>query len=130
MKGFEFRANFRRAIDGDTIEVELDLGFSVRAVHRLRIRGVNTPELRKGTEPERLAARKAHSFVSQVLVPYRKNYRLKVTTFKTRSGKERKTFGRYVAEVRFPAEPDNGVMDADYLDLGEELVKAKLANVI
>lgn len=31
-------------VDGDTLDIEVDLGFSVKVTHRFRLLGVNTPE--------------------------------------------------------------------------------------
>jgi|DEB0MinimDraft_3_1074331.scaffolds.fasta_scaffold132282_2 micrococcal nuclease len=41
---YHYRADLVRVVDGDTIDVALDLGFSLRARHRLRLLGVDTPE--------------------------------------------------------------------------------------
>ena len=41
---YHYRANLVRVVDGDTIDVDLDLGFSLRARHRLRLLDVDTPE--------------------------------------------------------------------------------------
>ena len=42
---YHYRAELVRVIDGDTIDVDLDLGFDrIRARQRLRLLGVDTPE--------------------------------------------------------------------------------------
>lgn len=41
-----------RAIDGDTIEAELDLGFGIRFIGRFRVRGFYAPEMREAGGPE------------------------------------------------------------------------------
>lgn len=52
------RARVRRVVDGDTIDVDIDLGFHATVSHRLRLAGVDTPELRnKTTKVEALAAK-------------------------------------------------------------------------
>ena len=44
---FEYRSNLLKIIDGDTIDVDLDLGFSVvLKKQRIRLYGINTPESR------------------------------------------------------------------------------------
>ena len=44
---FEYRSNLIKIIDGDTIDVDLDLGFSVvLKKQRIRLYGINTPESR------------------------------------------------------------------------------------
>ena len=41
---YVYRAKLVRCVDGDTIDVEIDLGFYLRANVRCRLTGVNTPE--------------------------------------------------------------------------------------
>ena len=44
---FEYRSNLLKIVDGDTIDVDLDLGFSVvLKKQRIRLYGINTPESR------------------------------------------------------------------------------------
>ena len=38
-------AHVERVIDGDTILVEIDCGFNIRARQRLRLRGIDAPEM-------------------------------------------------------------------------------------
>lgn len=51
-----FRARPVRTIDGDTIVVEVDLGFWLRNTVHLRLAGVNAPELHGASRPAGLAA--------------------------------------------------------------------------
>ena len=39
-----YRATVLRVVDGDTIDVMLDLGFSVSLKERIRFYGINAPE--------------------------------------------------------------------------------------
>ena len=41
---FEYRAQLIRAVDGDTIDCEVDLGYTVFVRVRYRLTGVDTPE--------------------------------------------------------------------------------------
>jgi micrococcal nuclease len=43
---FEYAAEVVRAIDGDTIVADIDLGFSVTIRQTLRLYGINAPEIR------------------------------------------------------------------------------------
>lgn len=43
---FTRSAEVRRVIDGDTIEVMVDMGFKRYSIERLRLLGVDTPEMR------------------------------------------------------------------------------------
>jgi len=49
---YTYRAYVVRVLDGDTLEVVVDLGFGVRSVQTLRLRGIDAPELitRDGVE--------------------------------------------------------------------------------
>lgn len=52
-----------RVIDGDTVQVIIDLGFYAYIEHRLRLLDVNTPELHAKDPGERARAVAATSFV-------------------------------------------------------------------
>ena len=43
---YEYKAVVDRVVDGDTIDVIIDLGFSVWKKMRVRMEGINTPESR------------------------------------------------------------------------------------
>jgi micrococcal nuclease len=53
---YRYRATAKRVIDGDTYELELDLGLRVRCVVPVRLRGLDCPEIRT---QEGLAARRS-----------------------------------------------------------------------
>ena len=42
-----------RVVDGDTIDVTIDLGFDLYKKERVRVAGVDTPEKRTGTSKKR-----------------------------------------------------------------------------
>lgn len=52
-----FRARPVRAVDGDTIDVIIDAGFRSTRTERLRLLGVNTPELHGASRAAGLAAK-------------------------------------------------------------------------
>lgn len=43
---YVYRCKVLRVVDGDTLDVDLDLGFSVRLLSRVRLMGIDTPESR------------------------------------------------------------------------------------
>lgn len=51
-----------RVIDGDTVEVVVDVGFHVARTERVRLLGVDTPELFRGSVEEREKGRAAREF--------------------------------------------------------------------
>lgn len=44
-KKFYYKANVVRVVDGDTLDVEIDMGFHIGCRQRLRLMGVDTPEI-------------------------------------------------------------------------------------
>jgi micrococcal nuclease len=91
---FEYTAFVSRVLDGDTLEVEIDLGFNVNVEGvRLRIRGINAPELDK--DGEKAAGQESKKFLALLI----EGQIVEVKTYKTKTGRDRKTFERYVADV-------------------------------
>jgi micrococcal nuclease len=43
---YEYNARLIRVIDGDTIDCSIDLGFNINMNERVRLKGINTPEIR------------------------------------------------------------------------------------
>lgn len=41
---YRYKATVDRWVDGDTVDVVIDLGFKVQTAQRLRLYGINTPE--------------------------------------------------------------------------------------
>lgn len=50
--------------DGDSIDLTLDVGFGLRIHRKCRLNGVDTPELRGGTDASRAAARLAKDYTA------------------------------------------------------------------
>ena len=53
---WKYRAHLDRLVDGDTLDVVIDLGFRVTTHQRLRLAEVNTPEVRGAEREAGLAA--------------------------------------------------------------------------
>ena len=79
----------KRVIDGDTIDVEVDLGFYTYQRVRLRLLDLNTPELRSKVLEQRQAAHKAKNALQDLV----KDKPLRIMTMKT--GK----YGRWLADI-------------------------------
>lgn len=88
-----FRAVVAKVIDGDTLDVLVDLGFLVYSYITVRVLDVDTPEIFHPTKPgERDLGMKAKAFV-EALLPV--GTPVQITTYK-----DAETFGRFVASVR------------------------------
>ena len=89
--------------DGDTITADIDLGFKVwRRDEKLRLFGIDAPEVRGETRPAGLQARDA--LRSRIL-----NRDVIVCTIKDKTGK----YGRYLAEVFLDGENINAWLVAE-----------------
>lgn len=42
---YEYKANLDRVVDGDTLDVDVDMGFKITTNQRIRLGGLNTPEI-------------------------------------------------------------------------------------
>lgn len=92
-----------RVIDGDTIDVQIDFGFHMKATHRLRLLRVNTPEMKGETKTAGLAAKT----FTQEWIEAHKDRGFYIRTEKS------DVFGRWLAEL----------MTADGESLNDELLK-------
>ena len=88
----EYQATIVRVIDGDTIDVDIDLGFD-NWLHKQRIRlcGIDTPESRTRDKQEKVHGLLAKKCVQENL-EVGKSYPLRTT----KKGK----FGRYLGEFK------------------------------
>lgn len=88
-----FRAVVRHVVDGDTVDVLLDLGWYQYAYQCLRLAGIDTPELRGTAAPVRAAAYAARDRVAALV---------EQQPVLLRSHRQETTFGRFVADVFLP----------------------------
>lgn len=65
---YEYRAKILRVVDGDTVDVDIDLGFGVvLANERVRIMGIDTPESRTADNTEKAFGLAAKSRLAELL---------------------------------------------------------------
>jgi micrococcal nuclease len=103
---YSYRADIVRVIDGDTVEADIDLGFKVSIRLKLRLYGIDAPEVR-GEEKEGLSSKVALGEMIAACPP------ITVQTFKDITGK----YGRYLAILLGVSE--GGVV----MNLNDQLVK-------
>ena len=90
---YTYRAKVIKVYDGDTITVEIDLGFNIKITEKLRLIRINTPEVR-GEERERgLISRDR---LRELIL----NKEIIIKTNKDKKGK----YGRYLGEVIYEGE--------------------------
>jgi micrococcal nuclease len=86
---YEYRAYVRRVYDGDTVTVDIDLGFDIVIKNqKIRLLRINAPEVRGKQRPEGLKSRDA-------LRGKISNKWVKVKTEKDKKGK----YGRWLGEI-------------------------------
>ena len=57
---YEYRARLVKVVDGDTVDVDIDLGFGIwMKDERVRIMGIDTPESRTRDKVEKLFGKAA-----------------------------------------------------------------------
>lgn len=79
-----------KIVDGDTIDVIIDIGFNILRKERIRLSRIDTPESNSKDEKEKLLAFEAKEFLSLWLVDQNE---LKIKT--TKDDK----YGRYLGEI-------------------------------
>jgi micrococcal nuclease len=60
---YTYQAKIDRVVDGDTLILEIDLGFHLTCKQSVRLLGLNAPEMHAQDEQERIKARNAREFV-------------------------------------------------------------------
>jgi micrococcal nuclease len=65
---YEYKCNIIKVVDGDTVDVDIDLGFGVWMKNeRVRIMGIDTPESRTSDPVEKLFGKAAKYRLEQLL---------------------------------------------------------------
>jgi len=88
---YEYKAKVLEVIDGDTIDVIIDLGFDVKFVSRLRLYGINCPESRTRDKVEKVKGLAAKARLKALI----QDKEVVVNTFKDKEEK----FGRMLANI-------------------------------
>lgn len=122
---YVYKAIVEDVVDGDTLLVRIDLGFSVWVSQRIRFRGINTAELIKGGVPVGTApgrGEQAKAFVQEKLkdIPF-----IVIKTYKT------DMYGRFVADVFYhPTLSKKEDVATKGIFLNQELLLAGLADLM
>ena len=90
---YQYNGKMIDVIDGDTFEVEVDLGFHIKHRIRVRLKAINTAEIYRPVNDFELEhARAAKAFVEDIVS---KNDDVVIQTYKERGS----SFGRFVADI-------------------------------
>ena len=89
---YEYKCKVKRVVDGDTVDVVLDLGFNIHHACRVRLVGIDTPESRTRDKDEKVRGNLAKQFLKDSIAK-------KKVILKTKLRDSRGKFGRVLAEV-------------------------------
>ena len=92
LERFCYSAKLLSVIDGDTVDLSIDLGFNIHHRVRVRLYGVDTPESRTTDKVEKAAGLKSKEFVKSW---FDANPKLVIQTMKDKNEK----YGRILANV-------------------------------
>ena len=125
---YEYKCKMVRVVEGDTVDVDIDLGFGVwMRKQRIRMYGIDTPESRTSDKVEKVYGKAATEF----LVKWTNAGDLTLKTFKDGKGK----FGRILGELWYGGEHNINQLLVDnhhavryYGQSKEEIAEEHLAN--
>ena len=95
---YNYIAIVRNVVDGDTIDVDIDLGFDIHKYVRVRLANIDTPELNSKSILQRQAATKVKEYVKKALL----NQTVYLKTIKSKDKD-----GEYLADIWIIDENDS-----------------------
>ena len=95
---YEYKCKeIKKIVDGDTVDVVLDLGFNIFHSCRVRMAGIDTPESRTRDLDEKARGKLAKEFLKNWVTEYENNK--KNIVIKTKKEKAKGKFGRVLGEL-------------------------------
>tara|TARA_R110000751_G_scaffold157090_1_gene262513 strand:+ start:116 stop:535 length:420 start_codon:yes stop_codon:yes gene_type:complete len=88
---YEYNCKVKKVVDGDTVDVVIDLGFSIHYSSRVRLYGIDTPESRTRNKDEKVRGLMSKQYLIDALSKGQ-------VVIKTRKDKKGK-FGRVLGEM-------------------------------
>ena len=119
---YEYGCEVDRVVDGDTIDVTLDLGFDILFKSRVRLYGIDTPESRTRDLDEKARGKLATKFLQDAINTAEQ------VVIRTELKDSRGKFGRVLGTVVCDGKDINeamveNFMAAKYLDKAKQLLK-------
>ena len=90
---YEYSCEVKRVVDGDTVDVVLDLGFDILYKCRVRLYGIDTPESRTRNKDEKARGKMATVFLKEAIEKGEK------VVIQTKLKDSRGKFGRVLGDV-------------------------------
>lgn len=96
---YQYKGKVLKVIDGDTYDIEVDLGFNTKKTERFRLKNIDTPEVwRPISEEELLRGIEASNFVKNLI----EGKEIILISTKSSPG----IYGRYECDIKLPNEID------------------------
>jgi len=90
---YEYSCKVTRVVDGDTVDVILDLGFSILHKCRVRLYGIDTPESRTRNKDEKIRGKLASAFLKDAIKKGKK------VTLRSKLKDSKGKYGRVLGEI-------------------------------
>jgi len=114
---YHYKAHITKVYDGDTVTADIELGFNmVMRKQKLRLLGIDTPEIRGEERPEGLISRDR---LSELIL----NTDVFIVTHQDRSGKYGRWLVTIYAQLRDLDKDETGWINCNDLLLNENLAK-------
>ena len=108
-KMHEYKTKIRRIVDGDTVDVDIDLGFGmILSKQRIRLYGIDTPESRTRDKEEKFYGKLAAQFLKDQC---KKGSCITLRTHLDKKGK----YGRILGEIIVDGVNINQLMIAEHM---------------
>ena len=113
---YTYKAKLDRVVDGDTIDVNIDLGFDISVHKRVRLAGINAPESRTRNLEEKKKGLAAKEYTKEMLSKNEGEFTIKSHGV----GK----YGRALATVLVESlSPLNGEDGITLIDVNKQLIE-------
>ena len=100
---FEYNAVVNEVVDGDTLVIDIDLGFDIKLTNqKVRLLGVDTPESRTSDKIEKVFGNVSKDFVKSFVKECENNVIIKTHISDDTDGSGREKFGRLLGEIIDP----------------------------
>ena len=106
---YEYNCTVEKVVDGDTIDVVLDLGFDILYKSRVRLFGIDTPESRTRNKDEKARGKMASAFLKEAIEDGEK------VVIQTKLKDSRGKFGRVLGDVVVDGKNINQLMIVDHM---------------
>ena len=93
---YEYKVKIRRIVDGDTVDVDIDLGFDmILSKQRIRLYGIDTPESRTRDKEEKFYGKLSAKFLKEQC---KNSSEIFLKTYLDKKGKFGRILGEFIVD--------------------------------